>query len=435
MKKVIEVQNLYKEYRLGVFGYRTFKEDLKNWWRNITHTESHERFDNQTEHIQNKKKVLALDNISFDIAEGERIGIIGENGAGKSTLLKILSRITTPTNGKVKIKGRIASLLEVGTGFHPELTGMENIYLNGAIYGLSSKEIDRKLDQIIDFSGVEKYIDTPVKRYSSGMYVRLGFAVAAYLEPDILLIDEILAVGDAEFQKKCLGKMKTLGGQGRTVIFVSHNMTAVENLCDKVFVLIKGKLKFIGSQKEAISYYSSNMSKKISGEIKWDEKDKAPGDDRVKLKAIRILSEGKINPKPEIDKDITIQIEYWNEVPGKRWVGFHLMNSLGHLVCTPSNASEFTIKPDYWYDKISPAGEFRSTCTIPGSLLNTEQYSISLIINGSSSVDNIILVNNVLSFKVVENTSKINSHYSEIIGVIRPRLEWNTEMSAKDIIN
>ncbi len=239
---VIKVENLYKEYKLGVINHGTLHKDLQSWWAKIRGKEDPNSLIS-TNHIQEAEKdsFLALDDVSFEIKAGERIGIIGKNGAGKSTLLKIISRITTPTRGEIKIKGRIGSLLEVGTGFHPELTGRENIYLNGAILGMNRKEIDRKLDEIIDFAGIEKHIDTPVKRYSSGMNVRLGFAVAAHLEPEVLVVDEVLAVGDAEFQKKALGKMENVSkGDGRTILFVSHNMGAVRKLCSKGFLLDNG---------------------------------------------------------------------------------------------------------------------------------------------------------------------------------------------------
>ena len=241
MPPVIKVENLSKQYRLGQIGTSTLTEDLNRWWAKVRGKPNPYLKIGQTDHGNRQgESILALNDVSFEVQQGEVLGIIGRNGAGKSTLLKIISRITAPTSGLVKIKGRIGSLLEVGTGFHPELTGRENIYLNGAILGMSRREIDRKLDEIVDFSGVETYIDTPVKRYSSGMNVRLGFAVAAHLDPVILVVDEVLAVGDAEFQKKCLGKMGEVAGEGRTVLFMSHNMDAVEKLCPRVMLIQEG---------------------------------------------------------------------------------------------------------------------------------------------------------------------------------------------------
>jgi len=257
---VIRVEDVYKEYILGKIGYGTLKDDLKSWWARIRGKEDPNSIIGQQSRLDLKHKhFLALNGVSFEVKEGEAVGIIGRNGAGKSTLLKILSRITTPSRGAIKIKGRISSLLEVGTGFHPELTGRENIYLNGAILGMKKKEIDKKLDEIIGFAGIEEFIDTPVKRYSSGMYVRLAFSVAAHLDSDILILDEVLAVGDAEFQKKCLGKMDDVTkNQGRTILFVSHNMAAIKNLCSRGILLKDGKIEVDGSVDEAVSKYNKN---------------------------------------------------------------------------------------------------------------------------------------------------------------------------------
>ena len=263
MSTVIKVENLSKAYQIGQIGTGTISRDLERFWATkirgkedpfLKIGETNDRSTKGTSDI-----VWSLKDINFDINQGDAVGIIGKNGAGKSTLLKLLSRVTSPTAGTIKLKGRIASLLEVGTGFHPELTGRENIYLNGAILGMRKAEITQKLDEIIDFSGVERYIDTPVKRYSSGMYVRLAFAVAANLESEVLIVDEVLAVGDAEFQKKCLGKMGDISrGEGRTVLFVSHNMAAIKSLCSKGIVLEKGQLVNYSSAEESISFYSAN---------------------------------------------------------------------------------------------------------------------------------------------------------------------------------
>ena len=257
----IKVENLSKIYRLGEIGTGTISRDMERWFKTrILKQEDPFLKIGETNDRANKGAsdiVYSLQDINFEINQGDAVGIIGRNGAGKSTLLKILSRVTTPTTGKINIKGRVASLLEVGTGFHPELTGRENIYLNGAILGMRKREIDRKLDEIIDFSGVERYIDTPVKRYSSGMYVRLAFAVAAHLESEILIVDEVLAVGDAEFQKKCLGKMGEVSkGEGRTVLFVSHNLTAIKTFCKKSILLKTGEVGFYGNVDIAINEYS-----------------------------------------------------------------------------------------------------------------------------------------------------------------------------------
>jgi lipopolysaccharide transport system ATP-binding protein len=287
MSTVIKVENLSKIYRLGEIGTGSIGQDVDRWFKTkILGKEDPflkigESNDRSTKGMSDF--VYSLQDINFEINQGDAVGIIGRNGAGKSTLLKILSRVTTPTTGKINIKGRVASLLEVGTGFHPELTGRENIYLNGAILGMRKREIDRKLHEIIDFSGVERYIDTPVKRYSSGMYVRLAFAVAAHLESEILIVDEVLAVGDAEFQKKCLGKMGEVSkGEGRTVLFVSHNMAAVQSLCGKGVVLKDGSLNFTGNAVEAVSAYQKTDRSNVIVNTTWDEEN-APGDYRAKI--------------------------------------------------------------------------------------------------------------------------------------------------------
>lgn len=269
--KAIEFINVGKQYRLGVVSTGTFSKDLDRWWTmNVLHKEDPylKIGDVNVRSTKGDSDIVwALRDINFSVEQGDVIGIIGKNGAGKSTLLKLLSRVTTPSVGEIRVNGRIASLLEVGTGFHPEMTGRENIYMNGAIMGMTKEEIKRKFDEIVEFSGCERYIDTPVKRYSSGMTVRLGFSVAAHLEPEILVVDEVLAVGDAEFQKKALGKMQEVSrGQGRTVIFVSHNMTAIHNLCQKGVVLKDGMMDFAGHVDDAIDHYLKSTELNIANQ-------------------------------------------------------------------------------------------------------------------------------------------------------------------------
>lgn len=265
MKPVIRVENLSKQYQLGELGTGTVSHDLNRWWHKVRgKPDPYLKIGETNDRSQKGQSdlVWALKDINFEVQQGEVLGIIGKNGAGKSTLLKILSRITGPTTGRVQVKGRIASLLEVGTGFHPELTGRENIYLNGTILGMRKREVDRKLDEIVDFAGVARYLDTPVKRYSSGMMVRLGFAVAAHLEPEILIVDEVLAVGDAEFQKKALGKMKEVSsGEGRTVLFVSHNIQAISTLCDRALLVQNGKIIFQGETARVVNEYLFSKNK------------------------------------------------------------------------------------------------------------------------------------------------------------------------------
>jgi lipopolysaccharide transport system ATP-binding protein len=268
MTIVISVENLSKVYRLGQIGTGTFAYDLNVWWAKLRGKPNPMLRIGEKDHgNRDGEEIWALKDISFKVEQGQVLGIIGRNGAGKSTLLKILSRVTAPTLGKVKVKGRIVSLLEVGTGFHPELTGRENVYLNGAILGMNRTDIDRKFDEIVDFADVEKFIDTPVKRYSSGMYVRLAFAVAAHLEPEILVVDEVLAVGDAEFQKKCLGRMGDVAKEGRTILFVSHNMAAITSLCPQAIFLDKGIFKAIGQAEEIVQLYLSHNSNNDSVDL------------------------------------------------------------------------------------------------------------------------------------------------------------------------
>ena len=261
MSTVIKIENLYKEYRLGVIGHDTLYRDLQSLWAKIRGKEDPNSLIGSAKNVYLGENILALNDINLEVKAGEVLGIIGRNGAGKSTLLKVLSRVTAPTKGCIKVKGRVASLLEVSTGFHSELTGRENIYLNGAINGMNSKEVSHKLDQIVDFSGVEQFLDTPVKRYSSGMHVRLGFSVAAHLEPEILVVDEVLAVGDVDFQKKCLGKMDSVAKEGRTILFVSHQMQAINNLCHRVVLLDQGKISHDGNTGEMVSIYLKNSTK------------------------------------------------------------------------------------------------------------------------------------------------------------------------------
>jgi lipopolysaccharide transport system ATP-binding protein len=308
---VIKAENISKLYRLGEVGTGTLSHDLNRWFAKARGKEDpYSKLGEANDRTKkgNSDYAWALQDISFEVGRGEALGIIGKNGAGKSTLLKILSRTTTPTTGDIKLKGRVASLLEVGTGFHPDLTGRENIYLNGAILGMRKKEIQRKFDAIVDFAGVERYIETPVKRYSSGMYVRLAFAVAAYLDSEILVVDEVLAVGDAEFQKKCLGKMgEVANGEGRTVLFVSHNMASVKKLCSRGALLIDGKLSFIGSIGETIRKYSEN-SQKTSEAIKH-----LMGNQQIEIKDILVNNSG--SGVVNIYEEIAISVVYETKSP------------------------------------------------------------------------------------------------------------------------
>lgn len=315
---ILKIENLSKQYRLGTIGTGTISHDLNRWWHKVRGKEDPFLKVGETNDRATKgtsEYVWALKDINFEVKKGEVLGIIGKNGAGKSTLLKILSKVTGPTTGSIKSKGRIASLLEVGTGFHPEMTGRENIYLNGAILGMTKKEINQKLEEIIEFSGCQRYIDTPVKRYSSGMRVRLAFAVAAFLEPDILVIDEVLAVGDAEFQKKAIGKMQDISrGEGRTVLFVSHDMAAVRNLCTKVIVLTNGDISFSGETYNAIDYYLNNNLEESFNKsfVEFDKNNR-----KVYLKSVMLLGEDNKNKNlyyMDDDVNIVLEIENLNNI-------------------------------------------------------------------------------------------------------------------------
>ena len=310
MSIVIKIENLYKEYRLGIIGHGTLYRDLQSWWAKARGKPDPNSLLGMANPNQGKDRILALNKIDLEVNDGEVLGIIGANGAGKSTLLKILSKVTAPTRGTIKYKGRVSSLLEVGTGFHTELTGRENIFLNGAINGMNKKEVSRKLDEIVDFAGVDKYLDTPVKRYSSGMHVRLGFAVAAHLDPDILVVDEVLAVGDAEFQKKAIGKMKDVSrDEGRTVLFVSHNMYAIRNLCHRVILLDNGRITFDSTPELTINHYL-NESNKAQVNLQM-EKVRGKGSGKLVFTKIEFrTSLGKAIDEPISGDELTILFHY-----------------------------------------------------------------------------------------------------------------------------
>lgn len=309
MTTIISVENLSKTYHLGQIGTGTFTNDLKVWWAKVRGKPNPMLKIGETDHgNRDGEEVWALKDVSFQVEQGEVLGIIGRNGAGKSTLLKILSRVTAPTSGSIKIKGRVASLLEVGTGFHPELTGRENIYLNGSILGMSRREIDRKFDEIVDFAEVEKFIDTPVKRYSSGMYVRLAFAVAAHLEPEILVVDEVLAVGDAAFQKKCLGKMSDVAHEGRTVLFVSHNMESIRSLCSRSILLHSGCLTENGVTDNVIRQYIYQSASNITGFVDLNSRQNASLP--VRISYVKIMNrEGLITSSIICGEALQIEVE------------------------------------------------------------------------------------------------------------------------------
>jgi lipopolysaccharide transport system ATP-binding protein len=413
-KPVISVENLSKNYQLGVIGTGTFYGDAKRWWAQVRGQPDPYAKIGEADHGNRAGKNLwALNDVSFQVEHGEALGIIGRNGAGKSTLLKILSRVTAPTSGVVKIKGRIASLLEVGTGFHPELTGRENIYLNGAILGMKKAEIDRKLDEIVDFSGVEQFIDTPVKRYSSGMYVRLAFAVAAHLEPEILVVDEVLAVGDAEFQKKCLGKMSDVTHEGRTVLFVSHNLSAVRDLCQRAILLNHGEISEVGESKNVIANYL-NIHYKSLLERRWDNPNEAPGNQFVRLlyAGVENLSDGT-QFSLRVDTPLLLRFKIFN-LAESRLMHFNYQLYTADNVCVFNTAS---------IPQVFPNGIVEATCEIPANLLNDNTYSVSLMVHirGADGLH----VPDALVFEIEDVGRNAWGWYGEWSGAIRPDLKWN----------
>jgi lipopolysaccharide transport system ATP-binding protein len=431
---VISVENLSKQYRLGQIGTGTLSHDLNRWWQRIRGNEDSYRTigdNNDPSENVNSDYVWALKGVSFEVRQGEVLGIIGKNGAGKSTLLKILSRVTTPERGQIKVKGRIASLLEVGTGFHPELTGRENIFLNGAILGMRRREIERKLDEIIDFSGCDRYIDTPVKRYSSGMYVRLAFAVAAHLDPEILVVDEVLAVGDAEFQKKCLGKMKDISlEQGRTVLFVSHQIGMISSLCSRVILLEAGKLAASGPPAEVINRYF-RASGAAPHAVDFRVTGKLPGDHRARLLYARIEDEhNQIAESIDIRRpfSVTMAFEILEDVPKGPYPNFHFFDSRGEyaFVAGGTNLVGGPVSK----------GTYFARCIVPGGLLNDGAFTVGLALTFThNGIEVSFYERQGLSFVVVdpieETLMESRGGYSGAVpGPVRPKLDWHIERLA-----
>jgi lipopolysaccharide transport system ATP-binding protein len=373
-----------------------------------------------------RRTLWALRDVSFAVEAGEVVGVIGRNGAGKSTLLRILSRITAPTEGRVELHGRVGSLLEVGAGFHPELTGRENIFLNGSILGMRRAEIVAKLDEIIGFAEVGELIDTPVKRYSSGLYMRLAFAVAAHLDPEILLVDEVLAVGDAIFQKKCLGRMQSVAAAGRTVLFVSHSMPAVARLCPRVLLLHDGRLDADGPAAEVIERYLSAGAKSPALRT-WSEPASAPGDDTVRLLAVRVRDEaGALLPQADIGQPIGIDIEFVNLKAGARLVpNVHLHNELGINLFTSINAS----LPG-WYNQPHPEGAFRATCWIPGNFLAEGRITVRAVVSTHNPDAVHADAPEAVAFVVTDplrGDGARGEFARDFPGVVRPLLRWTME--------
>ena len=409
----IRAENIGKRYRLGapVIRYQTLRDKLAERFSSVRQKEEAET-------------LWALRNVSFEVKQGQVLGVIGRNGAGKSTLLKILSRVTDPTEGFAEIHGRVGSLLEVGTGFHPELTGRENIYLNGAILGMKRSEIAGKFDEIVAFSDVEKFIDTPVKRYSSGMYLRLAFAVAAHLEPEILVVDEVLAVGDAEFQRKCLGKMSDVASQGRTVLFVSHNMSAILRLTEETIVIDRGSLALRAPTPQAVDYYLANGYAQ-QGERSWTAAEVPAEAAPFRPLAMRVRNpQGRVVDTIRSTEPAEIEVEYSLSAPvtGLR-VGIYMMSTRGEAVFTSFDTDD---PAEFERLSVRPAGHYISRCTLPPDLMNEGRFVIG--VNASSyRVRRYFQDEQALTF-TVDGMGAPGMHWPEPrIGAVRPRLNWHIE--------
>lgn len=418
-KPVIKVENLSKAYQIGQIGTGTISRDLERFWTTKVRGKDDPflKIGEQNDRsIKGESDIVwSLRDINFEINQGEAVGIIGKNGAGKSTLLKLLSRVTAPTTGEIKVKGRIASLLEVGTGFHPELSGRENIYLNGAILGMRKKEITRKLDEIIDFSGVERYVDTPVKRYSSGMYVRLAFAVAAHLESEILIFDEVLAVGDAEFQKKCLGKMGDISkGEGRTVLFVSHNMAAVKSLCTRGIVLENGNIKNIGPVENAVSYYLGGGGSETLNKRNFGSQYKRAV---FTLDEISLKNKGRVGAEALLEDDsieLSTTITFHNDDAHRYHLTYHLYNELGEAM--------FSFYHTHEPEKIKKGTNIVS-CTFPPHFFQSGNFNLALFVVEDKR-KSIFSERDIITFTVVDGDRELGVYMGREPGYIKPRFDW-----------
>jgi lipopolysaccharide transport system ATP-binding protein len=419
MSTAVTVEGLSKRYRIGELqsAYGTLRDSLTSSVRRIA----------KLEHKPHYEEIWALRDVSFDVNDGEVFGIIGRNGAGKSTLLKILTRITTPTEGLATIRGHVGSLLEVGTGFHPELTGRENVFMNGAVLGMKRREIVRKFPEIVDFSGVERFIDTPVKRYSSGMSVRLAFAVAAHLEPEIMLVDEVLAVGDAEFQRRCLGRMEELSESGRTVLFVSHQMQSVSQLCDRAIQLSEGSIVDEGPAGEVVARYLQTAGGTAS-HITWPDLESAPGDGVVRLRSARVvLDDGSGADAVDVRQPVGIEIGFTVLHRGDYPI-FPKIKILNNQGQTAFNALDTSPR---WHEPAG-AGEYVSTAWIPGNFLNEGYTSVEVAVCSTSgtTLHPRASVYDAIAFHVQdsgEGDTARGFFTGQLRGVVRPLLEWTTE--------
>lgn len=422
MTTAIEFNNISKQYRLGLVSTKTLSHDLNRWWKtSVMHKEDpYLKIGsvNDRSTAADSEYVWALKDISFKVEQGDVVGIIGKNGAGKSTLLKLLSRVTGPTTGTIKARGRIGSLLEVGTGFHNELTGRENIYMNGAILGMSKPEISRKIDEIIDFSGCERYIDTPVKRYSSGMKVRLGFAVAAHLDPEILVVDEVLAVGDADFQKKAIGKMQDVSkGEGRTVLFVSHNMTSIKALCKRGVILQNGMLVDDGEIDPIVTHYLRGDNA-VANHKCWDVPE--IGKDGFELLEIGMRKkDGNFDDVMRMDQELELSIRYrLNRIIDDFWITMHMKNEQGNKIFAFGGAGRC-------YERHHERGEYLQICTIPAGFLNWGNYAIDLMaFQRVNKIQDMADEHDIISFTLANRQVAIGGYMSKAPGDITPKFDF-----------
>ncbi len=407
IEPIIKIENLGKKYMIGAKErYYSLRDSFTNIFKKK----------------QSKKEFWALKNINLEIKKGEILGIIGTNGSGKSTLLKVISRITPPTTGRVGIKGKVAALLEIGTGFHQELTGRENIFLSAAILGMSRTEITEKFDQIVEFSEISQFLDTPVKRYSSGMYVRLAFSIAAHLDPDILIIDEVLAVGDINFQKKCLGRMSEIGQSDRTVLFVSHNMMAVKSLCGRAIWLDKGKIIMDGKAEEVVDQYIGNIGKNVFHR-KWSNTCEAPQNANMIIEGIRLVDcKGETLKYLDIDTAFNVEIEYKIK-KDRSHAGFNLMFFNKDNTCLLCNLNNFEKE---WYGKPMTTGKYKSICKIPGQFFNNRFFNLSLAFFNKGFSD-FVRFDNILKFEFGDGVVVRGDYLGEYDGLLRPKFEWETK--------
>lgn len=410
---VIRVEDVAKRYRLGVIGRDLLTDELKEFWAGITGRPKDQPIRDPKEQRQGRY-FWALGGVNFEVKEGEILGIVGRNGAGKSTLLKLLSRISLPTRGKISMRGRISSLLEVGTGFHPELTGRENIFLNGAIYGMRRAEITRKLDEIIAFSGIEHHIDTPIKRYSSGMKVRLGFSVAAHLDPEILIVDEVLAVGDADFQQKCIGSMRRVADSGRTILLVSHNMVPVRALSTRIVWMEKGLVRRDGPTDEVISEYLENYSPSTHEQV-WEASD-APRTEEFMVTKVSATSERK-DGAFYISDPVRIEVEVNNLAIEDEDLNLRLViRTSGDVIAFISDLEDSIGERRLW-----KKGPSKVTCVIPGDLLNDGGYRFSIVFWRRGKM--VLHVPDAIHIDIQEGVRK-GTWFHEWKGVLRPKMAW-----------